>query len=342
MNCLRHELRCEPIACKTQAATNTAENREIAKKEKSMGSFGKFKFTKVVFDTVEFVMDMQINSKKVERELADVACLPDVCYSKRFPEMKLDLYFMPHTDNKKQPVILEIHGGGFSGGDKKYRRCLCRSFAKNTGATVINVNYGLGESSPCPIPMQQLADAVNWVVENADLYMLDLSKFVVTGDSAGAYYACFLAVLQDSEFLQNLFQCKLNTRITATMLNCGVYDMKHALNSPIPMKNGICRDLTGQDLKEAQESRYFAGLTLTDFVTENFPPTLLIYSKNDLLCQGQGEIMLRKLQQNAVPTECICAKSLLDNHVYCLLGITTMAKETNRYVFHFLKKHFES
>ncbi len=302
----------------------------------------KFRFTKAVFDTVEFVMDIQINSQKVERELADVACLEDIAYSTRFPDVKLDLNFMPRADGKKQPVILEIHGGGFSAGDKKYRRCLCRSLAKYTGATVLNVNYGLGETSPCPVPMQQLTDAVNWAVANADIYGLDISKFVVTGDSAGAYYACFLAVLQDSEFLQNLFECKLDARITATMLNCGVYDMKAALNSPIPMKGGICRDLTGLNLKEAQQSKYFAGLTLTDFVSENFPPTLLIYAKNDIICQGQGEILLHKLQQKSVQVECICAKSLWDNHDYCLIGVTTMARETNRYIHHFLRKHFQS
>ena len=301
----------------------------------------KFRFTKVVFDTVEYVVDFQVNSKKVEKSLSDVQCDRDICYCDD-PTIKLDVNYLPRP-NAKYPVIMEIHGGGFSGGDKKYRRCLSLSLAKNTGAAVVNVNYGLGENCPCPIPMRQLAQAVNWVAANAEKYHFDLNKFVVTGDSAGAYYACFLAVLQDSDFLQNLFECKINTRVTATVLNCGVYDMKHALNSKLPfIKKEICRDMTGLSIEDAQQSIYFEGLTLTDFVTEKFPPTMLIYAQNDLVCQGQGKLMLHKLQTCGVPTTCVCAKSLFDNHCFTLLGVTTMAKEDNRRMIRFLCEHFEN
>lgn len=307
---------------------------------KNTASVKKFRFNKVLFNTVEYVIDFRVNPKKLEKSLSDVRCEKDIPYCSD-SDVTLDVCFLPR-ENVRYPVIMEIHGGGFSGGDKKYRRCQCLSWAKNTGAAVINVNYGLGEENAFPVPMRQLAQAVNWIAVNAEKYNFDLSKFIVTGDSAGAYYACFLAVLQDSGFLQKLFECKLNARITAAMLNCGIYDMRQALDSNLPLKKEFCREMTGVDISGVRQSAYFPGLTLTDFVTENFPQTMLIYAQNDLICQGQGKTMLHKLQVCGVPVVCVCAKSIFDNHCFSLFGFTDTAKETNRLILKFFRDHFRA
>lgn len=299
----------------------------------------KVNLTKMMFETIDKVLEFPQNPKRLEKQFGDVECISDVNYSERFSDMALDLYYLPQ-EGKKYPVIFEIHGGGFSAGDKKYRRCLCRYYAKNTGAIVVNVNYGVGADAACPLPMQQLAEAVNWTVANAEKYNMDLSKFVVTGDSAGAFYACFLCVLQGSEFLQSLFQCKLNAKITAAVLNCGVYDMQSAMHRTKLLVNGVCKELMGMEVEEAVRSPYFEGVTLTKHVNSTFPETLLIYSLNDVFCKGQGEALLEKLQQNNVRTECVCAKSILDNHTYSLIWVTSMAKKTNLRILSFLNRHF--
>ncbi len=294
--------------------------------------------TKIMFETMDKILEFPQNPTMLEKQLGEVECVSDLHYSEKFPDMALDLFFLP--DKQKYPVIFEIHGGGFSAGDKKYRRCLCRYYAKNTGAIVVNANYGVGSSSPCPVPMQQLAEAVNWTVKNAEKYNMDLSKFVVTGDSAGAFYACFLCVLQGSQHLQELFGCKLDAKITAAVLNCGVYDMRLAMDKTKLLVSGISRELMGMEPSEAVKSPYFDGVTLTNHVNETFPHALLIYAANDLFCRGQGEALCARLTENAVPTECICAKSVLDNHTYSLIWFTSMAKKTNERIIEFLNEHF--
>ena len=296
-------------------------------------------FTKLVFKSIDRLFDLPQNPLIMQHMLKNVKCVKDINYSSNYPEMALDLYYLPQ-ENKKYPVIFEIHGGGFSAGDKKHRRCLSRYYAEYTGAIVVTPNYGVGEECPCPKPMQQLVAAVNWVEENAEKYNMDLSKFVVTGDSAGAYYACFLAALQHSEYLQRLYECNINVNVTATVLNCGVYNMKTELKNKMPLTNGVCRELTGMDVEQAIKSKYYKGLTLTTHVNENFPETLLIYSETDIFCKGQGECLRRKLRRVKVPVQCICGKTVFDNHTYSLIWITSMARQTNEKIIEFLNKHF--
>jgi acetyl esterase/lipase len=297
-------------------------------------------FTKIIFETIDKVFEIPQNPYFLVKKYEDVECFQDIYYSKRFPNMALDLYYLPQA-GKKYPVIFEIHGGGFSAGDKKYRRCLCRYYAKKTGAIVVNANYGVGESSPCPIPMQQLVDALNWVGENADKYNMDLSKVVVTGDSAGGFYACFLATLQDSPAMQEIFGCKPNVKITAAILNCGLYDMELAMNNNNKLlANGVCKELMGTDLDIALQTTYFKGLKFPQYITENFPETMIIYSVKDIFCKGQGELLTETLEKLQVPTTVICATSAFDNHTYSLTWATSMARKTNHRIIEFLNLHF--
>ena len=57
-------------------------------------------------------------SEQAQRAGADArSILTDLAYAGASPSQKLDLY-LPATGTSPYPVILYIHGGGFSGGDK--------------------------------------------------------------------------------------------------------------------------------------------------------------------------------------------------------------------------------
>lgn len=98
---------------------------------------------------------------------------------------KLDLIFRPREDGEKYPVVFEIHGGGFSAGDKAYRIYHCVEIARRTGAMVVNVNHPLGPEEPCPNPLRSLVRAFNWVIENAEKYRFDTNRMLVTGGQFG-------------------------------------------------------------------------------------------------------------------------------------------------------------
>ncbi|HEY6555945.1 MAG TPA: alpha/beta hydrolase [Polyangiaceae bacterium] len=107
---------------------------------------------------------------------------------------KLDLY-LPAAGANPAPVIVWIHGGGWSGGDKwPAQKSILAQVAR--GFAVASVNYRLSGEAPFPAPVQDVKLAVRWVKANAATYHLDPAKVVLGGESAGGHLAALAAVSQ--------------------------------------------------------------------------------------------------------------------------------------------------
>lgn len=298
-------------------------------------------FTKSFFVAIDKLYDKRQNPRRLEKSFIDVTTIYDIAYSEQFPEMRLDVNFVPRDDGSAYPVIFEIHGGGFSAGDKKYRRVLCKYYAKKTGAFVVNVNYGVGRENACPLPIQHLVAAANWVVQNAEKYNLDLSRFVATGDSAGGYYAAYLCALQGSDSLQSTLDCSLKAKFSAGVFNCGLFNFEHAMKRRSALYHGICKEFTGLSVNQARQKSLFKLLSVTNHVTESFPPSLVVYSKHDVFCKGQAELLLQKLEECKTPVESIHATRFKDNHDFNLMWNSRVAEDTNRRIVDFINGHFD-
>ena len=297
------------------------------------------RLAKTFFVATDKLLNKPQNPRRLEKNLTDVTTLCDIVYCSDYPDMSLDIHYVPRDDGLSYPVIFEIHGGGFAAGDKKYRRVLCKYYSKQTGAFVVNVNYGVGSENAFPLPIKHLVAAANWVWQNAEKYNLDLSRFVVTGDSAGAYYSAFLCALQGSEKLQRKFECAPNAHFTAGVFNCGLYDLEYALQKRTALNRSICQEFTGLTMEQASEKRLFDDMSVTNYVTDRFPPSLIIYSTHDVFCKGQAELLLQQLEIHNVPAEKIVATRFKDNHVYSLMWSTKMAVATNKQIIYFINRH---
>lgn len=116
-------------------------------------------------------------------------------------DLIIDLY-QPETGNQeKNPLIIFMHGGGFSGGSPKNPQEV--NFAKiaaSKGYTVGLISYRLtrkGKSFGCDfeaegkiktfrLAAEDFMDAVKFMQSNSDKFNIDPEKIIVGGSSAGA------------------------------------------------------------------------------------------------------------------------------------------------------------
>lgn len=251
----------------------------------------------------------------IEREL-------DLSYGEH--EMNtFDVYY--RKSDRPKPVIVNFHGSGFVKGDKKYRRSICEILADG-GAFVVNADYRLAPKYPFPACVCDAISAVNYLPKIADKYNLDLNKIVVCGDSSGGYLSSYVvAAYASSELRRRLSLPDFAIKISGFIGFCGVYDVEHMISMKEPF--GFAR-VTGEsylgiklkrNLFNLKEYEFYDIISVTDLVNSNWPPSLIIHGKKDLICPKQGDILLEKLRSCGVPCEEYHATKLLDNHCFHFL-----------------------
>lgn len=91
------------------------------------------------------------------------------------------------------PAVLYVHGGGFRILSKDTHWMMALHYAAH-GFVVFTINYRLAPQHPYPAALEDASAAYVWVVENAARFGGDVSRLVVSGESAGANLACALTI----------------------------------------------------------------------------------------------------------------------------------------------------
>ena len=104
------------------------------------------------------------------------------------------LYRPKNTEMESLPVLFNLHGGAWIGGDAALMDSFCTLMADNLPAVIININYTKIDVQPFPYPQIELCDTVLYFAENADRYGVDKTKFAIGGYSAGAHIAAGAAI----------------------------------------------------------------------------------------------------------------------------------------------------
>ncbi len=99
---------------------------------------------------------------------------------------KLDIYAPKNI--KKMPVILSIHGGGWTMGSKNPWAIPSKSLMSK-GILSVSIDYGLGPQYRMKDIIAHVRDAIAWVYKNIDQYEGDPDRLYIYGMSAGAHLA---------------------------------------------------------------------------------------------------------------------------------------------------------
>ncbi len=119
--------------------------------------------------------------------------------------LKLDLY-LPKNQSQKIPLVLYVHGGGFSGGERESGKAFCEELAKNgyAAATISYTLYMKNKNFSCDgvtsekikaiqYSVNDLWLATNFMISKAKTFNLDEQKIFISGSSAGGETALHAA-----------------------------------------------------------------------------------------------------------------------------------------------------
>jgi len=96
------------------------------------------------------------------------------------------------------PLVIRIHGGGFSSGDKSGEETgTAASAILAKGYALASVNYRLSGEALFPAGAQDVKAAVRWLRAHAAQYGLDTAHFASWGESAGGYMSVMIGVTGD-------------------------------------------------------------------------------------------------------------------------------------------------
>lgn len=161
----------------------------------------------------------------------------NLVYRKTEKEVLTTDVYLPNKESFS-PVIVLIHGGAFQAGSKEMYREWGETLCKE-GYAVVVPNYTLTTKSmpSFPTAVDDLYDLMNWVVEKSNLLNLDLERISIVGDSAGAYFAAYLALkLRPTSY-----------RICSVLGIYGLYDFVQESEEPIdPTRESMLENFLGR------------------------------------------------------------------------------------------------
>ena len=125
--------------------------------------------------------------------------IEDVKYSTKH-ERNIGDWYIPNTPGP-HPVVITVHGGGWSGGDRGEMYMITKSLASN-GFAVFNINYRLAPKYKHPAPIEDLEVAYKYVLSQADKHKLNTDKIALWGYSAGAHIVSYFALTNTKKNIQ--------------------------------------------------------------------------------------------------------------------------------------------
>ncbi len=93
------------------------------------------------------------------------------------------------------PVLLYLHGGGFTIGSIATHDVLCRELARLSGCMVVSLGYRLAPEHRFPTASNDAWDALQWLARHGPHLGADPARLAVGGDSAGGTLSAVNAIL---------------------------------------------------------------------------------------------------------------------------------------------------
>lgn len=205
----------------------------------------------------------------------------------------LDVYTPAVASNA--PVLVFVHGGGWTLGDKSELGSKAQAF-NDAGYVFVSVNYRLSPAVLHPVHVQDVAAAIAWVCNNISGYGGDPQQIFLLGHSAGAQ---LVALVSTDESRLQAYGLDLAVIKGVVPLDGAGYDIPSRIQSPYRGVEEMYEQAFGTDpaIWEDASPLYHVA------AEKGIPPFLLIYAGDREEARMQAETLAAALEEAGEPVE---------------------------------------
>ncbi|MDE1691336.1 alpha/beta hydrolase [Streptococcus suis] len=226
---------------------------------------------------------------------------------------KFDLYLPADTSKKSYGLVVYLHAGGFTSGDKKDDQQMLQWLASK-GYVAAGINYTLRtdeNGASVTSQAQEIKDSIPHVIEAAKNEGYTIDKMAISGGSAGHALSMIYAYRDAKEAPVPVVLTFGGVGPSSFyMEDWGIYgaDTNHEAAA------GLVSAMTGQEVTEEMivDDSYKAivnEISAVHWVTEETVPSVVIYGKHDKVQPYKGSLRLEEaLKENGVDYQFITAE----------------------------------
>lgn len=210
--------------------------------------------------------------------------------------LQVDIYKLKNL-MKPAPLLVFIHGGGWTGGQRADYLVYLLTFAQK-GYVTTTVSYRLLKDGAYPACVEDINDAVQWFFRNGETYDYDPDRIALIGGSAGAHLALLAAYgMKTPGEIKDTSENPVSThRIKAVVDIYGPVD----LTTEFARNNSTVTNFMAHTYKEAPE--LFLEASPIHYLDKNDPPTLILQGTSDQTVPiSQSDELKAKLDSLGVP-----------------------------------------
>lgn len=207
----------------------------------------------------------------------------DIAYGTDDKAQALDVYLA--KSEEPTPVVIFFHGGGWRAGSKQAVPPYLREAVAEGWASVVSVEYRFTDVATHPAQVNDCARAIQFVRSKAEEWNIDPERLAVTGGSAGAHLALWLALHDDFANSDSEDPVEReSSRVTCAIGFAGPTDW--SLLSEIDHTHPAYRQLLNYEPgtpAEEMDAGKKANVSPITFASKDDPPILIVHGESDVV-----------------------------------------------------------
>lgn len=217
----------------------------------------------------------------------------------------LDIYYPETPSDQPLPLLVWVHGGGWSAGSKAQPPYLAQL---RRGYVVASVEYRFSQKAKFPAQIQDCQAAIRWLRANARKYSIDPEKIGVGGASAGGHLVALLGTSGGKNVFPKIGgNDDQSDRVQAVCDIFGPTDFWTVIQQAEadPNVKNVFKWNNGDpyslliDAKLGEDKEQCDAVSPVNYVSQDNPPFLILHGDHDTLVPYAQSVELEDLLKKA-------------------------------------------